>query len=154
MRIVEFLRRENLVPSFKADEKDAALRELCALLTQNGEVGDAGAVFDAVMKREMLGTTGIGDEVAIPHARTPQAKSLTGALGLSRNGIEYFAMDDKPVRLVFLLVAAENSTGTHLKALARVSRLLKSSGFRKKIESARSAEEMYSMIEEEDVKLG
>lgn len=154
MRIVEFLRRENLVPSFKADEKDAALRELCALLAQNGDVGDAGAVFDAVMKREMLGSTGIGDEVAIPHAKTPQAKSLTGAFGLSRDGMEYFAMDDKPVRLVFMLVAAENSTGTSLKALARISRLLKSPGFRKNIQSARSAEEMYSMIAEEDAKLG
>jgi PTS system nitrogen regulatory IIA component len=154
VRIAEFLRRDNLILSFKTDEKGAVLGELCALLAQNGDVTDAGAVFDAVMKREMLGSTGIGDEVAIPHAKTSQTKSLTGALGLSRGGIEYFAMDDKPVRLVFLLVAGENSTGTHLKALARVSRLLKSPGFRKRIESAKSADEMYSMIAEEDVKLG
>lgn len=154
MRIVDFLRRENVVPSFKADDKIAAVGELCALLAQNGDVEEAGAVFDAVMKRETLGSTGIGDEVAIPHAKTPHAKTLTGALGLSRGGMEYFAMDDKPVRLVFLLVAPESSTGTSLKALARVSRLLKSPGFRKKIESAGSAEEMYSMIKEEDVKLG
>ena len=154
MRIAEFLRRDNLILSFQADDKDAVLGELCALLARNGDVTDAGAVLDAVMKREMLGSTGIGDEVAIPHAKTPHARSLTGALGLSRGGIEYFAMDGKPVRLVFMLVAEENSTGTHLKALARVSRLLRSPGFRQRIESATSEDEMYSMIAEEDVKIG
>lgn len=154
MRISDFLRKENLIVSFKSDEKDAVLRELCALLADNGDVGDAGAVFDAVMKRESLGSTGIGDEIAIPHARAPLAKSLTGAFGLSRDGIEYSAMDDKQVRLVFMLVAAEHSAGESLKALARISRLLRSSGFRKSIEGANSAEEMRSIIAEEDEKLG
>jgi PTS system nitrogen regulatory IIA component len=154
VRISGFLKRENLIVCFKSDEKEAALGELCALLAQNGDVGDAGAALDAVMKRENLGSTGIGDEVAIPHARIAQAKSLTGAFGMSRNGIEYFAMDDKPVRLVFMLVAAEDSAGTSLKALARISRLLRSSGFRERIENAKSAEEMYSMIAGEDEKLG
>lgn len=154
MRISDFLRKENLIVSFKSDEKGAALRELCALLADNGDVGDAEAVFEAVMKRESLGSTGIGDEIAIPHAKTPLAKSLTGAFGLSRDGIEYCAMDDKPVRLVFMLVAAENPAGTSLKALARVSRLLRSPGFRKRIEGANSAGEMSSIIAEEDEKLG
>jgi PTS system nitrogen regulatory IIA component len=154
VRISEFLRRENILFSFKSDEKGAAVRELCALLAQNGDVTDAGAVFDAVMKRENLSSTGIGDEVGIPHARTSSAKAMTSALGLSRNGIEYFAMDDKPVKLVFMLVAGGNCAGNHLKALARISRLIRSPGFRKKIELANSADEMYSMIAEEDVKLG
>lgn len=154
MRISEFLRKENILLSFKSDEKRAALGELCALLAQNGDVTDTGVVFDAVMKRENLSSTGIGDEVAIPHARTSHAKALTSALGLSRNGIEYFAMDDKPVKLVFMLVAGDNRAGNHLKALARISRLLRSPGFREKIEGSNSADEMYTMIAQEDVKLG
>lgn len=154
MRISGFLRKENILLSFKSDEKGAALGELCALLSKNGDVADPIAVFDSVMKREKLSSTGIGDEVAIPHAKTSHAKELTCALGLSRNGIEYFAMDDKPVKLVFMLVAGENSAGNHLKALARISRLLRSPGLRGKIEDANSADEMHSMISEEDVKLG
>lgn len=154
MRISDFLRRDNILSSFKSDEKGAALMELCVLLAGNADVGDAGSVFDAVMKRESLGSTGIGDQIAIPHARAPLAASLTGAFGFSRDGIEYSAMDGKPVRLVFMLVAAEKTAGDSLKALARVSRLLRSPGFRERIEGAGNAGEMSSIIAEEDEKLG
>ncbi|MBF0634935.1 MAG: PTS sugar transporter subunit IIA [Nitrospinae bacterium] len=154
MRISDFLGRDHILSSFKSDEKGAALMELCVLLAGNGDVGDAGAVFDAMMKRESLGSTGIGDQIAIPHARTPLATSLTGAFGLSRDGIEYSAMDGKPVRLVFMLVAAEKTAGESLKALARVSRLLRSPGFLERIEGAGNAGEMSFIIAEEDEKLG
>ncbi|VAX15680.1 PTS IIA-like nitrogen-regulatory protein PtsN [hydrothermal vent metagenome] len=154
MKIVDFLKRENCVASLSSTDKEEALRELCDLLRTNGDVEDGPAIFDAVINRERLGSTGIGDHVAIPHAKTPEVEYITAAFGLSRSGVEYFAVDDKPVRLIFLLVASDNATGVHLKALARISRLLKSDTFRKEIENVKSPEEIYETIEREDIKLG
>lgn len=150
MKILDFLKKENLVPSLSSTDKEGALRELCGLLAKNGEVEDGDAVYEAVMNREKLGSTGIGDSVAIPHAKASGVDSIVGALGVSKKGIEYQAVDDKPVRLVFLLLAAENSTGAHLKALARISRLLKNKEIRKKLENARSAEDIYELIEKQN----
>ena len=154
MKIVDFLKRENCVAALSSTDKEDTLRELCDLLHKNGDVENGSAIFEAVINRERLGSTGIGNHVAIPHAKTTEAKYITAAFGLSRDGVEYFAVDDKPVRLIFLLVASDNATGEHLKALARISRLLKSDTFRKDIESVKSPDEIYETIEREDLKLG
>lgn len=154
MKIVDFLRKESCVASLSSNQKESILLELCDLLCANGDVKDGKAIFEAVMMRERLGSTGIGDRVAIPHAKAVGVESLVGAFGISKEGIEYFAVDNKPVKIVFLLLASDNATGEHLKALARISRLLKSESFRKDIENVKTSDDLYDMIAREDEKLG
>ncbi len=154
MKIVDFLRKESCVASLSSLVKEDVLRELCDLLDKNGDVDDGEAIFEAVMMREQLGSTGIGEHVAIPHAKSPGVKNLVAAFGLSKEGVEYVSVDDKPVRIIFLLVASDNATGVHLKALARISRLLKKPEFRKKLENVSSSDDIYSIIAKEDEALG
>ncbi|VAX20200.1 PTS IIA-like nitrogen-regulatory protein PtsN [hydrothermal vent metagenome] len=154
MKIVDFLRKESCVASLSSLVKEDVLKELCDLLSKNGDVDDGEAIFDAVIKREQLGSTGIGEHVAIPHAKSPGVKNLVAAFGLSKEGVDYVSVDDKPVRIIFLLVASDNATGAHLKALARISRLLKKQDFRKKLENVSSSEDIYSIIAQEDEALG
>jgi len=150
MKIADFLRKENCVPALASDNKEEALKELCALLVKNGDVKDSDAIYEAVIDRERLGSTGIGDHVAIPHAKSNNVDSLVAAFGVSQKGIDYHAVDDKPVRIIFLLLASENATGSHLKALARISRLLKNEKFRKDIEKVKSQDEIYNLILKEN----
>lgn len=154
MNIVDFLKRENCVASLSSDNKEDALKELCDLLSANGAIGDGEEVFEAVMNRERLGSTGIGGNVAIPHAKSAGVDSLTAAFGFSKDGVEYHAVDNKPVHLIFLIVASGDATGNHLKALARISRLLKREDFRKEIERKTNADEIYEVMKKEDANLG
>ncbi|MBI4665656.1 MAG: PTS sugar transporter subunit IIA [Nitrospinae bacterium] len=154
MRITDFLPEGNCLRGFLSGGKEKILGELCALVAESGAISGGEEALAAVLAREKLGSTGIGDEVAIPHAKTAGVKELTGAFGVSKEGVEYFSVDDKPVKLVFLLLAPENSTGAHLKALARVSRLLKSERFRSRMEEAQDPSLIYPILAEEDENLG
>lgn len=153
MKIVDFLKKENCTSALSATVKDGALKELTALLLKNNEITDSEEIFNALMEREKLGSTGIGSRIAIPHAKIKGIDSLVAAFGRSEEGIDYVSVDDEPVQLIFMLLASENSKGVHLKALARISRLLKSETFRSKIENARTGEQIYKLIEQEDSKL-
>ncbi|HEB72046.1 MAG TPA: PTS sugar transporter subunit IIA [Nitrospirae bacterium] len=153
MKIVDFLKKENCTASLSSTEKDGVLRELTALLVKNNAVSDSDEIFNALMEREKLGSTGIGDHIAIPHAKIKGLSSLVAAFGRSETGIDYLAVDDQPVQWIFLLLASDNSKGVHLKALARISRLFKSERFKNQIEQARTDEQIYKLIEEEDTKL-
>jgi len=148
MRILDFLKKENCVPALSSQDKEEVLRELCDILVKNGEVKDGDAIYEAVINREKLGSTGIGDHVAIPHAKSVGVDSLVAAFGVSKKGIEYYAVDDKPVRLVFLLLASENSTGAHLKALARVSRLLRNKAVCEKLRGTDQSDALYALLTE------
>ncbi|MDH5477073.1 MAG: PTS sugar transporter subunit IIA [Nitrospinota bacterium] len=154
MKITDFLQPENCVASLASSGKEEALRELTEQVRIEGEPSDVETIFKALMEREKLGSTGIGDEVAIPHAKIKGLPPLVGAFGRSEKGIEYYSVDDKPVKWIFLLLASDNSTGYHLKALARISRLMKSKGFREKMSKAYTSEDIYALIMEEDDKLG
>lgn len=153
MKIVDFLKKENCTASLSSTVKDGALKELTALLFKNNAISDSDEIFNALMEREKLGSTGIGARIAIPHAKIKGLDSLVAAFGRSEEGIDYVSVDDKPVQWIFMLLASENSTGVHLKALARISRLLKGERFRSEIENARTDEQIYNLIEEEDSKL-
>ncbi|VAX22418.1 PTS IIA-like nitrogen-regulatory protein PtsN [hydrothermal vent metagenome] len=153
MKIVDFLKKENCTASLSSTEKDGVLKELTALLVKNNEISDSDEIFNALMEREKLGSTGIGERIAIPHAKIKGLSSLVAAFGRSEAGIDYLAVDDQPVQWIFLLLASDNSTGVHLKALARISRLFKSERFKNQIEQARTDEQIYKLIEEEDTKL-
>ena len=150
MKILDFLSRDSLIPSLNATDKEGVLKELTSLLVTNNSIADGESVFQALMERERLGSTGIGDSIAIPHAKTASVDTLVAAFGRSEAGVEYYSVDDKPARFIFMLLAAETATGTHLKALARVSRLLKSEGFRQTVEKAADIDEIFEAIEEVD----
>ncbi len=154
MRIADFLNRDSCVASLASDSKESALKELCDLLCANENIENGDDVFSAVMNRERLGSTGVGDQVAIPHAKAASVKSLTAAFGVSKDGVDYGAIDDKPVRLIFLLLASGNATGEHLKALARISRLLKNEDFRREVTLVNSPDQIYEIIAREDEKRG
>jgi PTS system nitrogen regulatory IIA component len=102
------------------------------------------------MEREQLGSTGIGGGIAIPHGKLDLVGSILVGFGLSREGVEYDSLDNKPVHIFFLLLTSENSTGGHLKVLAQISKLLKMDQFKRGLLAATSVDEIYDIIAEQD----
>ncbi|MDP2156693.1 MAG: PTS sugar transporter subunit IIA [Nitrospirota bacterium] len=154
MKITTFLKREFIIEKLKAATKEAALTELAALLTQAGSAGDLDEMVKVLMARERLGSTGIGDGIAIPHGKIGGLDDLQIAIGRSSKGVDFNALDGTPVHIFFLLMAPENSSGQHLKVLARISRLLKDNVLREKLMEAESPEVIFNLIAEKDDLIG
>lgn len=152
MKVTDILRRESVIAELKATGKQEVIRELVGVLPM--EKLDPDRVVQVLMDRERLGSTGIGDGVAIPHGKLPELDSLMAAFGRSSKGVEFESLDGNPTHLFFLLVAPENSAGVHLKALARISRLFKDGQFRRALMGARDGQELYRSLLEEDEKYG
>ncbi len=150
MKIAEIFPRDHVVPDLKGTDKQAILREMCEHLSQLGLVGETEKLFDTLMEREKLGSTGIGENVAVPHAKSDSTDRLLCLFGRSIAGVEFESLDKRPVNFVCLLIAPPHSTGQHLKALARISRLLKNQDLRAKILQANNANEIYSALIDED----
>ncbi len=149
MRITEILSRELVVPEIEAVDKDSTLREMSGHLAgATGSVAEE-AIVTSLIERERLGSTGVGEGVAIPHTKIPGLDRLVAAFGRSNKGIAFDAIDNQPVYLVFVLLVPENSAGIHLKALARVSRLLKNATFRKRLLEVEGASIYDAFIEED-----
>ncbi|MBI2193703.1 MAG: PTS sugar transporter subunit IIA [Planctomycetes bacterium] len=131
MELSDFLVETALVEEMAAKEKEPAIRELVLALNESGAIKakEVESVVDALMKREELGSTGIGKGVAVPHARHPAIRKLVGAFGHSSQGIEFAALDGEPVHAIFLLISPSASTGQHLEALALISRMLRNNTF-------------------------
>jgi len=111
---------------------------------------DSEATLNVLFEREKLGSTGIGEGIAIPHGKITGLDQLILSFGRSAVGIDFDAMDGKPVHLFFLLIAPENSAGQHLKTLAKISKMLKDSVFRTKLMAAKSKDELYKIIANQD----
>jgi PTS system nitrogen regulatory IIA component len=150
MKVLEFLDPGSICLELKSQSKPDVILELCELLKANGKIKDLPTVSAALMEREKLGSTGIGQGVAIPHGKSDSATSLIGALGISRKGVQFDSLDGEPVHVIFLLVAPNDSSGQHLKALARVSRLLKDKFFRQALKEAKLPSDIEKIIREED----
>jgi PTS system nitrogen regulatory IIA component len=150
MKITTFLKREFIIQELQAATKEAALAELAAVLLPAGSPDDQDEMVKVLMARERLGSTGIGDGIAIPHGKIGGLDDLRIAIGRSHKGVDFNAMDGKPAHLFFLLVAPENSSGQHLKVLARISRLLKDNVLRKNLMEAESADELFNLLVEQD----
>jgi nitrogen PTS system EIIA component len=151
MKIVEFLRPEAVIESLSGQAAQSVLAELCRPLAAT-RGGDAQKLLETLLDREKLGSTGIGEGVAIPHGKVTGLPGLTASFGRSTAGVDFRAIDGKPTHLFFALFAPENSAGAHLKALARISRIFKSPAFRESILRAANAAEIYRLIESEDAK--
>jgi PTS system nitrogen regulatory IIA component len=154
MKILDILASESLVaPSLTGTTKTAVLRELAEHLARQQGGIDAGRLVEVLWERERLGSTAIGDGIAIPHGKLPGLKGVIGAFGRHVAGVDFDSLDGSPTHLFFLLVAPEDSVGQHLKALARVSRLLKDRAFRDKLIAAPDGAAIFRLIREEDEKL-
>ena len=150
MKITEMLKREFVLEQLKAGNKRDALAELAGVFAQGRTKVDSEAMLHVLLERERLGSTGIGDGIAIPHGKLPGLEEMVVSFGRSREGIAFEAMDGKPVHLFFLLMAPENSAGQHLKALAKISRMLKDANFRKNLLEAKMHEDLFRIIVEKD----
>ncbi|HNQ18007.1 MAG TPA: PTS sugar transporter subunit IIA [Smithellaceae bacterium] len=150
MRLDQILNSGFINESLQAKNKTEVLQELVQTIIDGGLKLDSSVAMEVLQQREKLGSTGIGDGVAIPHGKIPVLEDLVVAFGRSKEGISFDAIDGKPVHLFFLLLAPENSAGQHLKALAKISKMLKVVDFRKKLMDAKSSEDLYKIIISQD----
>ncbi len=152
MKIMEFLNKKAITTNLKANDKDSVIREMVDLLAKAEEIKNKEELIKALLTRESLGSTGIGQGIGIPHAKSQNVKNLVAAFGLSQKGINFDSLDGEPVHIFFLLIAPEESAGPHLKALARISRMLKDKYFRELLKKAKDEKEVLRIIQEEDAK--
>ncbi len=153
MKITNILRVESILPELKSKDKDGVIRELAEAVTHSEAAIPVDTLTEVLAEREKLGSTGIGSGVAIPHGKLPNLDRIVAAFGRSRPGIDFDSQDGEPAHLFFVLVAPENTAGLHLKALAKLSRLLKDSHFRQKLLDVSDAQAIYNAIAEEDEKV-
>jgi PTS system nitrogen regulatory IIA component len=152
MRIDDFLSEEMVVPALEGRTKDDVIEELAEVVSKRHAEIDHWRLVGALQDRERLNSTALGEGVAIPHGKLPGVKRVVAAFGRSPQGVDFNSLDGKPTHLFFLLVAPEDSAGAHLKALARISRLLKDDAFRGRLMQAEDAASLYRIIREEDAK--
>lgn len=150
IKIFDFLCQKAVTLEIKSRDKKGSISELIELLLKEKKVKDSAKALNAVMEREKLGTTGVGQGVAIPHGRVDTVSELVGAFGISKQGIQFDSLDGEPVHLVFLLLSPPDSAGYHLRAIARISRLFKDKFFRQALLDATDVEEVLKIIRQED----
>jgi len=152
MKITDILNEQVIVPVLAGRTKADIIAELAGVVVRQHRDIDRERLVQALEDRERLNSTALGEGVAIPHGKLPGVKGVIAAFGRSPSGVDFSSLDGKPTHLFFLLVAPEDSAGTHLKALARISRLLKDASFRARLMEAADAGEIFRIIREEDEK--
>jgi len=152
MKIMDFLNEKAVCADLKSTTKEGIIEELINLLAEAHSIKDKDRLLKILLERESLGSTGIGQGVAIPHGKSESVKDLIAAFGLSQKGVDYDSLDGEPVYIFFLLVAPEDCAGPHLKALARISRLLKDKYFRDTLRAAKDEKTIAKIIRQEDEK--
>ena len=134
----------------ESTEKEEVITELVDLLAANGLFTNRDVALEAVLTRERTQSTGTGSGIAIPHGKCDAVKELVMAIGIAHEPIEFGSIDGKPVTIILLLVSPANQTGPHIQALARISRLMLNEEFKTKLEKSTSAEEVYSLLSNEE----
>jgi nitrogen PTS system EIIA component len=152
MKVVDFLRPDLVISRLGGISKGDVLAEMSNHLAKHQSGIDPSALRRVLEERELLASTAIGDGIAIPHGKLDTVEQLVGTLGRSVPGLEFDSIDGKPTHLVFMLVAPSSSTGIHLKALARLSRLFRDADFRRRLIEAPDDAAMYRVIADEDAK--
>lgn len=150
MKITDILDKDSIIEKLTSRDKKGVLEELVSVLAEHGKLADKEKTVQVLLERERLGSTGIGDGIAIPHGKLKEIHNITCSFGRKKEGVDFQSLDEKPSRLFFLLLAPEDSAGEHLQALARLSRILKEAPFRKRLLKASSRAELYRLIAEED----
>ena len=149
MKILDVLHKEAILVDLKSIDKKGVLRELGIPVARIAGI-DHADLIRVLMDRERLGSTGIGGGIGIPHGKLKGIESMVIGFGLSRKGVDFESMDGLPTHIFFLLITPENSTGLHLKLLARISRILKNDAFKEKLLRAADSDEILEIIREEE----
>lgn len=154
MKIVDFLSKDAILTDIKSVKKPDVINELVNALIDAGEIEKrhSAKITEALLSREALGSTAIGQGVAIPHAKSEYVTKLVAAFGLSKKGIDFDSLDGEPAYIFFLLLAPQDYAGPHLKALARISRLLKDKYFRDSLRACEDTKSIIKIISQEDEK--
>ncbi len=153
MKIKTFLSEDCVIANLMATTRDAVLAELALPLARAGLGINAADIQQALLERELMGSTGIGDGVAIPHAKVKGLDRIVAAFGRSVEGVPFDAVDENPAKYFFVLLSPDNAPGPHLLALARLSKLFKGGALFARLQEAMTAHEIYAAILSEDEKL-
>lgn len=154
MKIMDFLSKNAITVNIKSANKDSVIKELVDLLITAGDIEkkNKAKLIDLLKGREALGSTAIGQGVGIPHAKIDCINKLIAAFGVSKKGVNFESLDGELVYIFFLLLAPQDSAGPHLKALARISRLLKDKYFRESLKTCEDTKTVLKIIQQEDEK--
>lgn len=152
MKLSDFVVREAIVPDLTAATKEAAVRAMVVSLASSGSIkaADQEGIIAAILKREELGSTGIGKGVAVPHTKHPSVDRLVATIALSKQGVEFASLDGEDVHILFLLVSPPDRPGDHLRALENISRHLRNDNFCNFLKQAHSAQAVIDLLEEAD----
>lgn len=150
VKITDYM-SENLISlDLKAKNKDEVLKELSQIIGKSPKIVQKDTIYKALLERENLGSTGIGKEVAIPHAKTDGAEGLTIAFGIHREGVDFKSLDKEKVKIFFVFASPFKDSQIYLKVLARISRLIRDEAFRNKLLSCKSEKEIVECIDKEE----
>lgn len=148
MALIDLISEDVIRVPIQATSKSAVIRELLDVLADTGKVSDVERAYNALLERESKGSTGLGDGIAVPHAKTDAVQTLTVALGIAPNGVDFAALDGQPSRLFFLLLAPPDQAGPHIEALAEIARLSHSQAFLRVLVASKSPAEVIEMLRE------
>lgn len=152
MKLIDVLRPEYIKIPLQSRSKENAIKELIAVLYQDQIFTDDESVFDAVIDREKIMTTGVGREVAIPHCKKKECTRFAIALGIHREGIDFNSIDNKPVKIIFLMVGPDENPGMHIRLLSRISRLIAKETLRESLKSVDQTHDAYNLLKAEEEK--
>jgi len=154
MNMRDALNESCVIADLKGMTKNEVLREMASSLKEAGFISSVEEAVNVILERERLGSTGIGDGIAIPHGKMKGIDHILCAFGRSKQGVDFDAVDGKPVHILFLLLAPEDSAGLHIQMLSRISRILRDSSFRKHLAEQGKEKDLYADIVGEDDKFG
>ncbi len=152
MKILDYLKEERILADLQGTDKASVLRELSSVLVEPCQVASPDELLRVLLEREKLESTGIGEGIAIPHGRLKRLKEFVISFGRSLKGIDFDSIDGKPTHLFFLVMAPEDSAVNNLKLLGRIVTLLKDPSFKRGLMEAKSSQELFRSISEEDEK--
>lgn len=152
MKLSDFVVFEAILADLQVTSKEEAIRMIVTSLQESGSIqaADEDSIVDAVLKREELGSTGIGNGVAVPHTKHPSVDRLIATVALVKNGIDFASLDGEDVFILFLLVSPPDRPGDHLRGLENISRHLRNQNFCKFLKQAKSCEEIIELLHEAD----
>ena len=152
VKIMNYLKEEWIIPNLQGTDKRSVLKALSSVLVKPCQMASEEELLQVLLDREKLGSTGIGEGIAIPHGRLKKLKSFIISFGRSMKGVDFDSIDRKPSQLFFMVMAPENSAVDNLKLLGRIVTLLKDPSFKKRLMEAQSQKELFQIISEEDEK--